>query len=474
MPTQPIRGRAFPSTAAVAAIEMVQSVDSHEEPVAQAWYNFALDWMRRHLVPHDTFACPLAAVAAARQSLQLACKGGQMTDNPIRPRGVQTRLIHGAQHADSTTAASPPIFQTSTFRLKSPEEGAALAASHAPAEFYSRYGTPNTKQVEVMCAELDGAQAALAAGSGMGAITLAIMSNVRKGDHVLAQQTHYTSTLTLLNHTLPQFGVEVTLVDQRDAQNFARAMRPNTRVVYTETPTNPTQVLTDLKATAEIAHAGKALAITDNTFASSFNQQPLALGYDLVVHSATKYLGGHSDIIAGVITGSSELIARCWENLVVFGAVLHPFEAWLLRRGLLTYGLRMAAHNRNALAVAQFLEKHKQVKRVHYPGLASHPQHELAKRQMPGGFGGMLTFEVKGGFDAAYAMMGRTKVCTLAVSLGGVETLITHPASMIHTHQTDEEREKSGIEPGLIRLSVGLEDVEDIIEDLDRALTARE
>ncbi len=394
-------------------------------------------------------------------------------NKPARAQGMQTRLIHGAQAANGTSAATPPIFQTSTFRLESPEEGAALAATPGAHAFYSRYGTPNTKQVELMCAELDHAEAALAVGSGMGAITLAIMSNVKAGDHVVAQQTHYTSALTLLNHTLPQFGVEVTLVDQRDPKNFARAMRPNTRVVYTESPVNPTQVLTDLKATADIAHAGKAIAVTDNTFASSYNQQPLALGYDLVVHSATKYLGGHSDVIAGVITGKKSLIERAWEMLIVSGAVLHPFESWLLRRGLLTYGVRMAAHNQNAMVVAKFLDKHPRVERVHFPGLPSHPQHDLAKRQMPGGFSGMLTFEVKGGYEAAYKMMGRTKVCTLAVSLGGVETLITHPASMINVHQTEAERKKSGIAPSLIRLSVGLEDVEDIIDDLDRALTAK-
>jgi methionine-gamma-lyase len=305
----------------------------------------------------------------------------------------------------------------------------------------------------------------------MAAITIAVMANVRAGDHVVGQQTHYTSALSLLNDTLPRYGVEVTLVPQTDTEAFARAMRANTRVVYTESPTNPTLAITDLQATAEIAHAGGALAITDNTFASSYNQQPLALGYDLVVHSATKYLNGHADVMAGVLTGAQEHIARAWDNLLVYGAVLHPTEAWLLRRGLLTYGLRMAAHNQNALAVARFLEGHPAVERVHYPGLESHPQHALARRQMPGGFGGMLAFEVKGGYDAAYRAIGRTEVCLLAVSLGGVETLITHPTSMIHVHQTDEERATAGIAPGLIRLSVGIENAADIIDDLDRALS---
>jgi len=219
-----------------------------------------------------------------------------------------------------------------------------------------------------------------------------------------------------------------------------------------------------------MAYAAGALAITDNTFASAYNQRPLELGYDLVVHSATKYLNGHADVTAGAIMGTQELIDAAWEYSRVHGPVLHPFEAWLLRRGLQTYGLRMAVHNANALAVAQFLEHHPQVERVYYPGLPSHPQHELAKAQMPGGFGGMLSFEVKGGYQHAYEVVRHTEICLLAVSLGGVESLITHPASMIHTHQSDEEREQSGISPALLRLSVGIEHAQDIIADLDRAL----
>jgi cystathionine beta-lyase/cystathionine gamma-synthase len=355
-----------------------------------------------------------------------------------RRRGLQTQLIHTADAANPTSAVTPPIFQTSTFRLATPEEGAALAASTAPAMFYGRDGTPNVRQVELLLAELDGAEAALAVGSGMAAITIALMANLRAGDHVVAQQTHYTSTLVLLAQTLPQFGVEVTQVDQRDPANFAAALRPNTKVVYTESPTNPTLALTDLAATAEIAHAAGALAITDNTFASSYNQRPLALGYDLVVHSATKYLNGHADVLAGVITGSRARMDHAWEYLMTYGPVLHPFDAWLLRRGLLTYGLRMAAHNQNALAVARFLD--------------AHPA-------------------VKGGYEAAYRVIGRTEICVLAVSLGGVETLITHPASMVHTRQTDAERDTAGIPAGLIRLSVGIENVEDIIADLDQALS---
>jgi methionine-gamma-lyase len=379
-------------------------------------------------------------------------------------------MIHSARDDFGSLAVSPPIYQTSTYLLRTPEEGATLAEAVAPAQFYTRYGSPNAKQVERLLAELEGAEAALAVGSGMAAIATALLGNLRAGDHVVAQHTHYTGALSLLSETLPRYGIEVTQVDQRETAAFAAAIRPTTRVVYTESPSNPTMDLTDLRAVAEVAHAAGALAITDNTFASSYNQRPLELGYDLVLHSATKYLNGHADVTAGVLVGSRRLIEGAWEYARVHGPLLHPFEAWLLRRGLATYALRMAAHNANALAIARFLEGHPAVAHVYYPGLESHPQHALARAQMPGGFGGMLAFEMRGGYDAAYRAIGRTRVCLLAVSLGGVETLITHPASMIHTHQTESERETAGISPGLIRLSLGIENVEDIQRDLERAL----
>jgi cystathionine beta-lyase/cystathionine gamma-synthase len=386
------------------------------------------------------------------------------------PRRLQTRLIHDAQGENETTSVSPPIYQTSTFRIRTPEDGAILAAETAPAQYYTRYGSPNNKQVEAVLAGLEGGEAALVVGSGMAAISAAILSQVRAGDHVIAQNTHYTATLTLLNETLPRFGVEVSLVDQRDIRQFEQAVRPNTRLIYTETPTNPTMDLTDLQATADLAHSIGALAICDNTFASPYNQRPLEFGYDLVVQSATKYLNGHADVTAGALFGSQVLIDQAWEYARVHGPMLHPFEAWLLRRGLQTYALRMEAHNRNAMTVAQFLETHPAVSRVFYPGLSSHPQHDLAKRQMTGGFGGMLAFEMAGGYEAAYRAIGRTEICLLAVSLGGVESLITHPASLIHAHQSEEQLRAAGILPGLIRLSVGIEHVDDIIADLDQAL----
>lgn len=387
-----------------------------------------------------------------------------------RDWAMETRLLHGTRRPGEAGPVAPPIYQTSTFQMRTPEEGAAMAAEVAPAMLYGRLGTPNTKSVEAMLADLEGAEAALALGSGMAAVTIALMANLRAGDHVVAQLTHYTATLSQLTATLPRYGIDVTQVDQTDTEAFARAVRPTTRVVYTESPTNPTLDLTDLRATAEIAHSAGALAVTDSTFASSYNQRPLDLGYDVVVHSATKYLNGHSDVTAGVILGARARIDAMWDYLRQYGPVLHPFDAWLLGRGLRTYPLRMERHNSNAMAVARFLEGHPAVARVHYPGLESHPQHDLACRQMAGGFGGMVTFEVKGGFERAYRAVARTEVCVLAVSLGAVETLITHPASMVHAFQSDEERDAAGIAPGLIRLSVGIERAEDIIDDLDRAL----
>jgi len=387
-----------------------------------------------------------------------------------RDWAMETRLLHGTRRPGEAGPVAPPIYQTSTFQMRTPEEGAAMAAEVAPAMLYGRLGTPNTKSVEAMLADLEGAEAALALGSGMAAVTIALMANLRAGDHVVAQLTHYTATLSQLTATLPRYGIDVTQVDQTDTEAFARAVRPTTRVVYTESPTNPTLDLTDLGATAEIAHSAGALAVTDSTFASSYNQRPLDLGYDVVVHSATKYLNGHSDVTAGVILGARARIDAMWDYLRQYGPVLHPFDAWLLGRGLRTYPLRMERHNSNAMAVARFLEGHPAVARVHYPGLESHPQHDLACRQMAGGFGGMVTFEVKGGFERAYRAVARTEVCVLAVSLGAVETLITHPASMVHAFQSDEERDAAGIAPGLIRLSVGIERAEDIIDDLDRAL----
>jgi cystathionine beta-lyase/cystathionine gamma-synthase len=271
--------------------------------------------------------------------------------------------------------------------------------------------------------------------------------------------------------------VEVTQVDQTDIEAFRRAIGPTTCLVYTETPTNPTMALTDLEAVSALARTQGAIVVTDNTFASSFNQLPLTLGVDLVVHSATKYLNGHSDVTAGVVAGPHKLIEPVWEYARVHGPVLHPMEAWLLGRGLKTYALRLRQHNQSGLLVAEALAKASGIAKVHYPGLASHPQHELARRQMPGGFGGMMSFEVAGStagerFKRAQEVLRNVRLCISAASLGGTETLITHPASMIFLHQSLDQLAAAGVEPGLLRLSVGLEHHQDIVDDLIVALSS--
>jgi len=375
-----------------------------------------------------------------------------------------TRLLHPAVAPQpGGVPVTTPIYQTSTYELPDSPVAAQIAGSVAPAGYYTRYGSPNAREAEAMLADLDGAEAALLLGSGMAAISAALLSCVRPGLEIVAQTSHYTAALTLLQTMLPTFGVVPRLVPQ---ESLALAVGPSTDVVYLETPSNPAMVLTDLAAVR--AAAPRAIVIVDNTFATPFNTRPLAFGADLAVQSATKYLNGHSDVTAGVVTGSADRIARAWETARVLGPVCHPFEAWLLARGLRTFPLRMARHNTAGLAVATFLAGHPAVRAVHYPGLPTHPQHDLARRQMDG-FGGMLSFTVR---DATTAtrLLGATRLARNAVSLGGTETLITHPASLVFAHQSPAELAASGVDPALLRVSVGLEEPDDIIADLAQAL----
>jgi methionine-gamma-lyase len=336
--------------------------------------------------------------------------------------------------------------------------------------FYGRYATPNTQQVEATVAALEGGEAALAVASGMAAVSQVLLTFLSAGDHLVAQKTLYPTTYRLLKEMLPRLGITATFVDQADPAAFAAAVQPNTRLIYTETPANPTLSLTDLTAVADLARGHNLLTVSDNTFATPYNQRPLSLGIDVVLHSATKYLAGHSDVVAGVIVSNQERISRLWHDFVLLGGVLHPMEAWLLERGLKTFALRMKQHNENATAVAQFLQNHPAVRQVYYPGLPSHPQHTLTQQQMPSGFGGMVCFDLKGGRQAGYQLLQKLQLITLAVSLGGVHSLITHPASTISAVQTDAEIAASGVMPGLVRLSVGLEAAQDIIADLEYAL----
>ena len=392
-----------------------------------------------------------------------------MSSEEFAGDGVQTRAIHAGKGENRTRAVTPPIWQTTTFSADSSEHFAEIATAVRPAEFYTRYGNPTHKEVEATVVALEGGEAALLTSSGMGAIFTALMSNLNAGDHVVAQTNHYAGAMTLFEELPRRFGVEVTLVDQTRTEEFAAALRPNTRVVYAESPTNPLMQVTDLRAVAELARARGVTTIVDNTFATPVNQRPLEFGFDCVIHSATKYLGGHSDVTAGVIVSTREFVERAWHFSLLAGSILSPFDGWLVLRGLRTLGMRVARHNSNALALARFLEGHTRVERVHYPGLESHPQHQLARTQMTG-FTGMLSAELRGGFEAAERLISRLRLATNAASLGGHETLIVHPAAMWRGYMTAEQLRARGLSDALVRVSVGIEDERDLLEDFERAL----
>jgi len=386
-----------------------------------------------------------------------------------QPQDFSTRSVHAGGERNPGTGIAPPIFQTSTFKLSSAREGADFTQMPAPDRFYTRWGNPTTKQLEAAIAELEGAEAALAFSSGMGAISATIISILSSGDHAVFARSLYSATTELAQQVLPRFRVEVSFADASDLAAVRAAVRPETKLIFFESPTNPTLQVCDLEGLARIGREAGALTAVDNTFASPYNQNPLRAGIDLVLHSMTKYIGGHSDLTGGSVAGKRELIEPCWKMLKIFGACLSPFEAWLAIRGLKTLALRVERQNASALAVARHLSRHPAVERVHYPGLPEHPGHELARKQMRG-FGGMVSFEVRGGLAAATRLAESLKLITLAVSLGGVESLIAHPASTVHGLLPEETLCAAGIRPGLLRLSVGLEAAEDLIADLDQAL----
>ena len=389
-------------------------------------------------------------------------------DDSLKNASIETRLIHSDHDLNATSAVVAPIYQSATFRGDSAEDFARRAGEPRHPEFYTRYGNPTLQQVESVLADLEGAESALVTASGMAAISAPVLSIVSQGTHVIAQTNHYGGTLNLLKSLLPRFGVEVTQVEQRNSSAFEAAIRPNTKLILLETPSNPVMGLTDLRAVAAIARSHKITTLIDNTFATPLNQRPIDFGIDLLFHSATKYFGGHSDLIAGVVMGSKEAITNVWNTHVMLGATLGPFDAWLVLRGLRTLSLRVRQHNDNAQALAEFLENNKAVKKVYYPGLKSHPQHDLARRQMSG-FGGMLSFELDG-YEAADRVLSRLRLASRAASLGGVETLAVHPASNFLHYMTLEEAARIGIAAGLLRISVGLEGKDDLIADFDQAL----
>ncbi len=365
----------------------------------------------------------------------------------------------------------PPIYQTSTFKFESAEHGAALFKGEAEGYIYTRMKNPTVEAMENAIAELEGGHKSLGCASGMAAISTAFVALLQSGDHVVCSKSVYGPTLTVLETVMSKFGVEATFVNSDIEEEVKAAMKPNTKIVYIETPANPMISISDLEAMAEIAHKQGALLVVDNTFMSPALQQPFKFGADVVVHSMTKYLNGHADVVAGIIVvKDEEMYLKMRKVLNQLGGVIDPFNSFLVHRGLKTLDVRMKKHTENAIEVAEFLENHPKVKWVRYPGLKSHPGYETGLKQHTA-HGGMISFELKGGFDAGKIVMDSVKLCILAVSLGGVETLIQHPASMTHLSMGAAARASAGITEGLVRLSVGIENIKDIIADLDQALS---
>ncbi|MEM2987902.1 MAG: aminotransferase class I/II-fold pyridoxal phosphate-dependent enzyme [Candidatus Bathyarchaeia archaeon] len=383
--------------------------------------------------------------------------------------GFSTRAVHGGEKPDATGAVAIPIYETSVFAFKSTKELIDVISGKAEGYLYTRFDNPTVRAVEKKMALLEGSEDACAFASGMAAITTAIFTTVSKGDHIVASRDLYGGTLTFFQEFMPRFGVEVTLIDATDIGELEKAIKRNTRVVYTETPANPTLKIVDLQHLAAIAKKHGITTVVDSTLATPYNLTPIKFGIDVVVHSATKYLGGHNDVTAGIVCGSKEFIQNLKRNRKILGGILDPASAWLLLRGLKTLALRMERHNKNGMKVAQFLEKHPKVAKVYYPGLPSHPQHSLAKKQMRG-FGGVVSFEIKGDFEKTVRFVESLKLCFLAASLGGTETLATQPATSSHYFITPEQRQKLGITDQLVRLALGIEDLKDIIADLKQAL----
>jgi methionine-gamma-lyase len=384
---------------------------------------------------------------------------------------LDTQIIHAGQHVDPQTGAvSTPIYQTSTFAFRDTEEGAARFSGRDPGYKYTRLGNPTIAALEEAVALLEGGCGALGAATGMAAVNTVYLTLLGQGAHVVATDSLYGPSRMILETEYARYGVKATFVDSADPANVRAAMRPETKLVYIETPANPTLKLTDIAACAAIAHAGGALIGVDNTFATPLLQRPFDLGADVVLHSMTKFLNGHSDVVAGIVLARDpELFARLRKVHVNLGGTMDPHQAWLVFRGLKTLGLRVERAQANTLVLARHLEQHPKVAWVRYPGLESHPQHDLMRQQMRGG-GAVFSFGVKGGLEAGKTFINGVQLATLAVSLGGVETLIEHPASMTHTSVPLADRAAAGITDDLVRLAVGCEDAADLVADLDQAL----
>lgn len=390
------------------------------------------------------------------------------------PQGFATRAIHHAYDPQENEGAlTPPLHLTSTFTFETAEAGGEMFAGDRMGHIYSRISNPTCDLLEQRIATLEGAEAGLALSSGMGAVTATLWTLLSPGDEIIVDKTLYGCTFAFMRHGLAKWGVTITHVDMTDIANLKSAVSDKTRVVYFETPANPNMRLVDIAAASEIAHSVEATVVVDNTYATPYLTRPIELGADIVLHSATKYLGGHGDVVAGLVVGTAEQIAdiRLVGMKDMTGAVMAPFNAMLIMRGLKTLALRMDRHVQSAVTVAQWLENHPAIESVSFPGLESFPQHDLAARQMDKP-GAMIAFELVDGHDAGIALMNNLTLIQRAVSLGDAESLIQHPASMTHSTYTPEERAEHNITEGLVRLSVGLEEVEDILADLSAALDA--
>ena len=384
--------------------------------------------------------------------------------------GFNSMLIHGGDFNDALGSATVPIYQTSTFKFDSAEHGAACFAGESDGYIYTRIGNPTIHALETLLADLEKGCGGIATSSGMGAVNTVYGAMLSQGDHVVSSAAVYGPSRVVLETYYKKFGIEATFVNTADIEEVRKAIRPETRLLYIETPSNPTMDITDLKACSALAHQHGIPVAVDNTFCSPYLQRPLEMGADIVLHSLTKFINGHADIVGGVVIAKDEALYKKLRSVMVtLGFNMDPHQAYLVIRGVKTLSIRIDRAQESAMKIATYLENHPKVDWVRYPGLASHPQYELAKTQMDG-FGSMISFELKGGIEAGRKLMNSVEMAILAVSLGGVETLIQHPASMTHSKVSAEGKEKAGITDGLVRYSVGIEDVSDLIADLDQAL----
>lgn len=385
-------------------------------------------------------------------------------------KGFSSKLIHAGGIKDPKGSAVTPIYQTSTFRFENADQGARFFSGEEKGYIYTRLGNPTIDDLENTMAELEHGYGGIATSSGMAAVNNVYLALLKAGDHMVGHNALYGPSRGIMEKLYPNFGIESSFVDTTNLAELEKAIKPNTKLIYLETPANPTMGIADLAGAVKIAKKHNILVCVDNTFCSPYLQTPLDFGVDIVLHSITKFINGHADVVGGIVVAKEkELYEQLKYVMINVGFNMDPHQAWLTRRGLKTLAIRIEQAQKNAMKVAEFLEAHPKVEKILYPGLESHPQYELGKKQMKGP-GTMISFEVKGGIEAGKKVMDNVKLAVLAVSLGGVETLIQHPASMTHSKLSKEARQNAGITDGLIRLSVGIEDVEDIIIDLEQAL----